>query len=490
MRIFKWFVVAALCPLIAFAFEPEEHQEVSNDALRAAANHYAGSHAMRAAAEKIGSKFGDVTRGVDWFSDAGDNLLDPAKYEEELRARGAPKPLPFLKRSIAMHNNSTHFQNEALQQWRKYHQHAIALATDPQKAEHALLAEAAALHYLQDFFSSGHLVTPRAGMHNAAAGQLHDYFVQRGVDLALAESAVVNGAIEKLVLAEALTREEANLYRAAAGKNRWHGDRWLHRRPAQNAFVAAISTLSLAEVFEASAGERKKGLQPCFNQRFRLAQPPQPVITHAGPEGGIRVVDVSAAEVPPVVACVGEEWIARYLTREDPELTRSYFSLSGVDVRAEAGLARDSRDVRLSFDVLFLLLADDPQGDEKQSRWLKLKMGSAGPTFISSDRYEAWGLLYDYTLPTRYRALSWGWRFAPRRYDYKDAQPWRVDAGVKAGVGVDIINIVVTADWAHGVAPDGRFRPDLFVGVAGDIAIAEGWTDRAWGFIGRRFGGS
>jgi hypothetical protein len=87
--------------------------------------------------------------------------------------------------------------------------------------------------------------------------------------------------------------------------------------------------------------------------------------------------------------------------------------------------------------------------------------------------------MYDYTLPVgASRAFSWGYRLAPRRYDYSAAQPWRLDAGLKASVGVDVLNIIVAFERGHGIASDGRFRPDYFFSVGGDIAIAQGWTDR------------
>jgi hypothetical protein len=521
MRILLGVVMLGLSPWLAYAFDPEEHSRLSNDALAAAMTMRPPTREMARKVSEIGPNFGLVTQAVDWF-EPPEPLLDLYSLGPTLAKRAARNPKAFLARQWAAHNDATHFQGRALESWRVYHQRALDNAvSDPGLA---LLAEAVALHYLQDFLAAGHEVTPRAGMHDAAAGQLHDHFNRRGVGFVIRPSDDLSRSVNALVASGARTAAQGLAYGEAVGTDRpdWQGDGALSKNPAglQATFVAALSTLSITEVFAASVHGQSRGLEPCFSQReakpFGQQHPrrrpnesdaeyekrrtkavrsalPDPN-TFAGPEGGVRMVDRGSSVLPAVSPCGDAPLEGRYLTRRDPELTRDDYSLSGMYIRSEAAVGKDSGALRLNVDLLFLLTANDSPGSVTNTEthepfhgWgLDLKMGSGGPTFLFADRYKAFGLLYDYWLPTRLRGAAWGFRVAPRRYDYTTAQPWRLDAGLQASLGVEVFNLVAAVERGHAVVRDGRFRPDYFASVGADFSFAGGWARRAKRFAARK----
>src|SRR5436305_890184 len=191
------------------AFEWFEHRELSNAALLAGKLGVPPGAMSPAMAREVDARsggdvtFGDVTLAVDWFRNP-DSLLDRDTVAANIRRRRHN----LVKRGLAAHHNADHFQASALSEWRTYHARAVAAAPDAPAT--ALLAEAVALHFLQDFFAAGHVVTPRRGMHDAAAGHLHDRFNRLGVAFALSpgQPPEVANILQSLVAGKCLTPDE------------------------------------------------------------------------------------------------------------------------------------------------------------------------------------------------------------------------------------------------------------------------------------------
>ncbi len=74
----------------------------------------------------------------------------------------------------ATHSNHAHFQENLLMSMRLWHLTAVALATQESNYHGALLTNAIADHYLQDFFAPGHIVTPRDRLSDLQATAGHD----------------------------------------------------------------------------------------------------------------------------------------------------------------------------------------------------------------------------------------------------------------------------------------------------------------------------
>lgn len=215
---------------------------------------------------------------------------------------------------------------------RTHHEDALKKAkNDP---EGALLSEAVALHYLQDFFSVGHLVTPRNGMHDAAAGDMHDNFNKQGIDFRVLQS----DEMAKMIAALAPTAAEGDAYRAAAGQTAcFHGDGRLHEDPVQRLFVEAISAFSIAEVFSETRDVPVPlpVLEGCARPR---SAPRKEILdgvpkTIASPDGGIRL---GAARSGTTRGCDDGTWLGRYEAQDHPELNEQFYELTGFILRSES----------------------------------------------------------------------------------------------------------------------------------------------------------
>lgn len=79
----------------------------------------------------------------------------------------------------ASHANHAHFQKQLLIAQTSGHINAIALASQ-QNLEGALLTNAIADHYLQDFFAPGHITTDRAKTTDAVAMAIHNHANREG----------------------------------------------------------------------------------------------------------------------------------------------------------------------------------------------------------------------------------------------------------------------------------------------------------------------
>lgn len=82
----------------------------------------------------------------------------------------------------ASHNNHAHFQQDLFVSLRLWHMLALQWAS-PREQDYAraLIANAAADHYLQDMFAPGHIVTPREKLTDLPATATHDLANRMGV---------------------------------------------------------------------------------------------------------------------------------------------------------------------------------------------------------------------------------------------------------------------------------------------------------------------
>jgi hypothetical protein len=477
-------VFVALAVNGAWAFDGNEHALIADHALVAAWRMMPPSEAMEQAVLDLQSSdwpFSTVTVGVDWFRSAP-KLANPEVKDRALRRR----KWNYLMRGLAIHHNETHFQTDAVLAWQKNHATALHVAScDPMRA---LLSEAVALHYLQDFFSAGHLATPRRGMHNAAAGDLHDHFNERGLGFRIQSSS----DLDAILAAAAVSPEEKAAYDAAlCDVIRFHGDGDLRENDVQRLFVLAVSALSIAEVFAAShqPAQATANLQLCAQRRSACAdeiRESRTLTTARGPDGGVALSREQRPDPGTILRCVDRPWLGRYLSAEDPALKESDYVLNGFVVRADRSLGRRSAGIRRMLEIRFFGLAQDPPGtmDDEQGRpaqpklrWMQMQLASAGPSYIWGNDYRAWGFLWDVAYGTNLRGVSWSTRYGPRFYSYDDnnAVP-RIDIGAKISIGVEIINLTVGVDRSYEVDRNGSFGPAYFASFGVELTAPESYS--------------
>ncbi|MEK6374960.1 MAG: hypothetical protein AABO58_19970 [Acidobacteriota bacterium] len=485
-------VVTFLVPR-ADAFEGVEHKELSNRALLAALKAApVGSvdpsmaDMARTFAGRSDHSFGAITEAVDWFTTPADDLLDPG--EANRNYDGRDRWQASIKVLWAKHRNVDHFQRLALDEWAEYHAIALAAARD-HCFPAALYAEAMALHYLQDFFAPGHVVTPRKGMHDVAAGSLHDYFNARGGDFLLfparIEQTGVIPSLREQFPDEWLEFEAARLKK----KVHFYGDGRLRLAGEEKVFLALISMLSIREVLAASTKTAVDWLQACFSPRWSPSKKgfddklePNFLEFHAV-QGGVRLISADRS-LERVRTCdsSSSDWLGRFDLDSDLKLKDLSYRLSGAGVRTKAARGLESHDWRIDTDLLFLSSASDPKGalvdetgapypdgDNVHLIWL-------GPTFTRGSRYTAWGIASEGRYRTRYEGTTWGVDLAVRQYRHgAGSRRWRFEGGGSVTYGLSVVNLSAGLQHANTVTEDGKFVGDRFVTLAAEMVIAKEW---------------
>ncbi|HYC59864.1 MAG TPA: hypothetical protein VEK79_09890 [Thermoanaerobaculia bacterium] len=400
------------------------------------------------ALEPPGITFGQITVSGDWYQEPERFTdLPVAEFEGALLKRERQK----LRRWMALHKNVQHFQKDALDAWWARHDAALRKAEGCPSC--ALREEALALHYLQDFFSVGHLATPRRNMHDAAAAHLHDHFNRVGLPFRIDYPPELKPVLAALELEEAWNA-------AMADEKPFHGDSTLEQHARQKTFVEIISAISIAEVLAASNGTPvATALKPCFTARA-----PRPEkFKMFGPVGGIHLGSASGKPGE----CNGDQNLGIYMTREHEELSDPSHDLAGLIVRGESGRGTRSKGLRHTTDLLWLNLAEDPGEDLRQ--WI----GAAGFSYTRAADYTAWAFLVNNQYRTRFDGWSWGLRTALRRYTHASRDSWRLDYGGEVVYGVDIVTLRLAIDRGRSIHPNDRLKPDYFVSAGVMVAIPE-----------------
>lgn len=308
--------VAAVCVVVAFivarpaaAYEWDEHSVSSRDALRVALWAFERNGGSLSAADR------DVVEALITGKRAGgdvpitygdtvaivDNLADPLKLFEFQSSASryaklgrvtrsaatltAPATLParfedldafLLRRTLrrydvarrAATNNDAHFQDELLVNLRYWHTSALDAAARQHKLLGALLLNAIADHYLQDAFAPGHLVTPRYGMHDAAALAMHDYYnISSATDAEFEKAPGWPGDLGVIIDVMSMHADELSLPRACIDELRTpapirtFGDGELFAHPRLRALVVAMTARSILDVFESLGDKRNDSFE-------------------------------------------------------------------------------------------------------------------------------------------------------------------------------------------------------------------------------------
>ncbi len=165
----------------------------------------------------------------------------------------------------ASHDNAGHFQEPALRNHTYWHAAALAHARAGNSGL-ALLAEAYAVHFLEDFFAPGHMVVHRETIGDLPALSEHDRVNRKGLPFTVREAALED-LFSSLDVAAEVAFSEAELefarpeawatVRSRLGESRsvhLFGDGSLRDQPAQFALVAAAASVSIREVLSSLRG--------------------------------------------------------------------------------------------------------------------------------------------------------------------------------------------------------------------------------------------
>jgi hypothetical protein len=137
--------------------------------------------------------YGDLVVSVDHYLDLDEFLrVKEREFFQEYSKGGKTlwekvRSLPRFVRAV--HGNGQHFQEESLKGFSKYHKEAIRLAAEGDLPS-ALLFNALADHFLQDFLASGHVITPRASFHDMTSASVHDFYNDYGSVFQIRKAAV------------------------------------------------------------------------------------------------------------------------------------------------------------------------------------------------------------------------------------------------------------------------------------------------------------
>lgn len=465
MRSILGALLIALCVSSgAFAFDGPEHQCISERALQIAMRGETLGHCDFQPAEsdpcdpkfKGGAKFGHLTRLVDAYQDP--LRFDPGDWE------GIEKRLKRrLKHLWATHNNTKHFQQDAVDAYATAHKRAL----EAKNLCDALWYEAIALHYLQDFFSPGHVVTPRVGSTDVVSGSLHDRYNKRGADIIVAKA-----------MFPAL--DEKSIPKRLYGDGRLDAD-------AIN-FLVAISALSIREVVQKKRGsEPDTRLTLCFRTRSGLTQPGRDSSASAlagSVTGPFASLQWRPVEAYPDCDCSAEA-IVRYDFSHEKDLNDDWYPLWGFQASQWFSVRGGARRVN---DFGLLLFANDPNGmrirdgcNECSNKTFDTGLSNGTMlhyTNIEGTRYRAQGLRLEFT--QLWKRMEIAPYFGYRRYRHGIHTDRRPELGAKVGVGLDVINVVVAFERTHTLDGAGNLQQVYAIMPGLELTISPSWFGTAW----------
>jgi hypothetical protein len=133
------------------------------------------------------------------LSEIVDDVTDPSKFMKlygpeadachgmdcaGARAMLKARKVTLINRLMASKYNEDHFQEKTLTKFREFNDLAQLYALRGNLAW-ALVVNAFAAHYLEDFFAPGHVLTPRTEVNNISARALHDILDKEGAKISV-----------------------------------------------------------------------------------------------------------------------------------------------------------------------------------------------------------------------------------------------------------------------------------------------------------------
>jgi hypothetical protein len=280
----------AVAPAPALAFNGKEHTDVSNMALKIALSVVTKQCDMTSASDSCmcdfargeevldlvspacfaeGRTFGHLVALVDQIS--GPEAYFASDYEDGALPSGVKdinwRHIDLLRRNPfanlqALHLNEGHFQDAALLRHLLWHQAAISAAREKSLGS-AVIFEAYADHFLEDFFAPGHIVTPRASSGDMSSIAVHDKYNRRkfvfyvkpqvAQDLVKMLSAINEQDLRDVPTELALSAFDLEELRKDLEVGRpveVMGDGFLKASTKETAFLVLVAARSILDLFE------------------------------------------------------------------------------------------------------------------------------------------------------------------------------------------------------------------------------------------------
>lgn len=207
-------LILSIIPGQSCGFSGEEHVLVSNHAFRVSLAHaeknrlISGEEAQALKAcfmENDAMNYGHLSKIVDDVTDPSKLVklygpdIDAGRGVDCARAKKLfqDRKILFLDKIMASKYNEDHFQGKTLTKFREFNDLAQLYALRGNLVW-ALVLNAFAAHYLEDFFAPGHVLTPRTEVNNISARALHDSWNNQGADLGIKSTAKLMDYLEIL----------------------------------------------------------------------------------------------------------------------------------------------------------------------------------------------------------------------------------------------------------------------------------------------------
>lgn len=266
--IFLSIFLLSILPGQSYGFSGEEHAFISNNAFLVSLTYAKKNHLIsEEEAEQLRSCFtendnmnyGNLTKIVDDVTDPSKLMklygpdidvgrgVDCSKAKTLLTSR----KIMWIDKIMASKYNEDHFQGKTLTRFREFNDLAQLYALRGNLVW-ALVLNAFAAHYLEDFFAPGHVLTPRTEVNNISARALHDSWDKEGAQMRITTTGKLmdyldiikemNGDAEEGVMA--ITALNGNYMRI-------YGDGLLRKTPGQKELMIAEVAKTITAVFNA-----------------------------------------------------------------------------------------------------------------------------------------------------------------------------------------------------------------------------------------------
>lgn len=275
-RLSAVFIVLLVAPS-AWAFEYDEHCQVSNYGLLIAASYAAEAGALSPEEHESvvqfatsscqpgqSTSYGDLVSLVDYASSPIDFYLsirnDSAMHyfsSDLIPVESITALDNTFSLASSSHLNGNHFQNRAMFSHWVWHKMATYVAANEKSISTALLLNAYSDHFLEDHFAPGHIRTPRRDFHDSGAVGMHDFYNSVGevyIPSNTGELAAIGEGHLPLDLDELLSGMDLSLdqllQQMSISGFRFIGDGDLGSSPEQLIFMSLVIARSTLDILE------------------------------------------------------------------------------------------------------------------------------------------------------------------------------------------------------------------------------------------------
>jgi len=454
-----WMVLCILMPTVVFSFEGNEHKMVSDLALNIVVHYLKQDSKIKLSPDDM-AKLEKLLNGTEYFNKAtygdlsafADYHMDPKSL---FKIWGDFKGLPMDEKGMnieylselqnkasgtlrmlqASHNNVDHFQERLLFTYWWWHKTALLAAVEEKNLWAAMVLNAYADHFVEDFFAPGHMITPREGLHDVASKGLHDYYNEKkGTKLKVKNNQELEPLLNVLDQPEFQEYHEAKIILMnKLTKNQTieiYGDNKLNENPQQVVFMSVVVARSILDVVESYNDQKTINHYEEFYWKSR------------------RLVDL---ECKKWCKAKPNNWnnpamAIRYGEYEEDDAKLVKFSwIYAVSISNQALFTGSEKTSRPVYDIELMPFGTPPSGNflrDENGTACKIapQMGFAvGYSFLQDDNYRAHGPTVRLAFPITRLDTTLSLTGAYRHFRGNDVRYTRFSPGVKLEMGFGLL---------------------------------------------------